>query len=137
MSFWIWKFSHIYPLVITSYSWPETNQTLVSFPWILLFSNISVTFTLIFSNISKNISSSSFSHFFRFLILFFPLKLTLFIIYLPNIFYFIFIIDHINKFFLSFLLNNLFLKLPSTILVLFSGMKDYINIFIEFLCYNI
>ena len=118
--------------MITSYSWPETNQTLVSFPLVLLFSNISITLPLIFSNISNNISSFSLSYFFRFLILFFLLKLTLFIIFLPNIFYFIFIIDHTNKFFLSFLLDNLFLKLLGTIVVLFSGMKDYVSIFIEF-----
>ena len=116
--------------MITSYSWPETNQTLVSFPLVLLFSNISITLPLIFSNISNNISSFSLSYFFRFLILFFLLKVTLFIIFLPNI-YFIFIIDHINKFFLSLLLNNLFLKLLGTIVVLFSGMKDYVNVFIE------
>ena len=116
--------------LITSYSWPETNQTLVSFPLVLLFSNISITLPLIFSNISNNISSFSLSYFFRFLILFFLLKVTLFIIFLPNI-YFIFIIDHINKFFLSLLLNNLFLKLLGTIVVLFSGMKDYVNVFIE------
>jgi len=116
--------------MITSYSWPETNQTLVSFPVVLLFSNISITLPLIFSNISNNISSFSLSYFFRFLILFFLLKVTLFIIFLPNI-YFIFIIDHINKFFLSLLLNNLLLKLLGTIVVLFSGMEDYVNIFIE------
>ena len=116
--------------MITSYSWPETNQTLVSFPLVLLFSNISITLPLIFSNISNNISSFGLSYFFRFLILFFLLKVTLFIIFLPNI-YFIFIIDHINKFFLSLLLNNLFLKLLGTIVVLFSGMKDYVNVFIE------
>ena len=116
--------------MITSYSWPETNQTLVSFPLVLLFSNISITLPLIFSNISNNISSFSLSYFFRFLILFFLLKVTLFIIFLPNI-YFIFIIDHINKFFLSLLLNNLFLKLLGTIVVLFSGMEDYVNVFIE------
>ena len=116
--------------MITSYSWPETNQTLVSFPLVLLFSNISITLPLIFSNISNNISSFSLSYFFRFLILFFLLKVTLFIIFLPNI-YFIFIIDHINKFFLSLLLNNLFLKLLGTIVVMFSGMEDYVNVFIE------
>jgi hypothetical protein len=116
--------------MITSYSWPETNQTLVSFPLVLLFSNISITLPLIFYNISNNISSFSLSYFFRFLILFFLLKVTLFIIFLPNI-YFIFIIDHINKFFLSLLLNNLLLKLLGTIIVLFSGMEDYVNIFIE------
>ena len=116
--------------MITSYSWPETNQTLVSFPLVLLFSNISITLPLIFSNISNNISSFSLSYLFRFLILFFLLKVTLFIIFLPNI-YFIFIIDHINKFFLSLLLNNLLLKLLGTIVVLFSGMEDYVNIFIE------
>ena len=116
--------------MITSYSWPETNQTLVSFPLVLLFSNISITLPLIFSNISNNISSFSLSYFFRFLILFFLLKVTLFIIFLPNI-YFIFIIDHINKFFLSLLLNNLFLKLLGTIVVMFSGMEDYVKVFIE------
>ena len=116
--------------MVTSYSWPETNQTLVSFPLVLLFSNISITLPLIFSNISNNISSFSLSYFFRFLILFFLLKVTLFIIFLPNI-YFIFIIDHINKFFLSLLLNNLLLKLLGTIVVLFSGIEDNVNIFIE------
>ena len=88
---------------------PLTYQAFVSFSFELIITNWSITIPLIFVNVSDNVSRFSLSHFFHFLILFFLLKVTLFIVSLPNI-CFIFIINHINQSLLILLFSALFLK---------------------------